>query len=265
MITIAVIGCGNMAAPIVETIHQSFGDIHFLTFTPTHAKAKDLAQKVQGKAALTLEDLSHADIFLLGFKPQQLNDFVKEQGNLLKGKTVISLLTAIPLQTLQEKLNTIDVCRVMPNTPAKVGKGVMLAHFAKNFSKKSVVSELFQSCGLVVELEEQKLDQLTVFTGSGPAYIFFIAKIYVDQMQALGIKPDLAEKMIRQLFFGAGELMQHSDYCLQQMIDEVTSKGGVTIEAIRELEGSDISSLIAQSLERALSRNREISAEFSVK
>jgi pyrroline-5-carboxylate reductase len=192
-------------------------------------------------------------------KPQQMADFLKQAGDLLKDKNVISMLTAIDLKTLGNRCQTGKVMRIMPNTPTQVGAGVSLVCATNDFERKDWIIKLLQSSGEVFSVSEQELDQLTVFTGSGPAYVYYFVRSYCRLLERQGYTPELSRHMMQQVFLGAAELMKQSDDSLDIMIDKVTSKGGVTIEAIQYWEQNQLEDLIHQSIKAASARNHELS------
>lgn len=245
-----------MASALVKAMPRD--QVRFLTYTPSKTRAVKLAEDIGGTAVESLDELKDADYFLLGFKPQQLDDFIKEAGSLLEGKNIISILTAISTAILCKRFKTNKVLRLMPNTPSLIGEGVLLSHHTNEFESLSLIVDLYQNCGKVAEVTEEQLDELTVFTGSGPAYLFVFAREYVRLLEAKGYDSKLSRDLMNQLFVGASKLMQNEDKDLDQMISEVTSKGGVTIEAVKVLES--LTDTIAESIAQASRRNEELFA-----
>lgn len=265
---IGVIGCGNMASAIVKGIHSKFKGVKFLTYTPSFTRAEALASDVRGQAVRTLKELNDCHTLLIACKPQQFNDLAQNLKNEvdLNGKLIISVMAAISTDTISQKLGTDIICRVMPNTPALVGQGVSLLFYSDkvNDNQKASVEAYFSSCSKVHELESEELfDKVTVVTGSGPAYVFYFAKTMVDSLISWGIEETEARKMVTQLFNGSVQLMQdREDKGLGELIDEVTSKKGVTIEAINCFKNEGLEAITHRALNAAYKRSLEIKAEL---
>src|SRR5690606_2181018 len=128
------------------------------------------------------------------------------------------------------------VTRVMPNTPALIGEGVSLVYHlpAVQAEQKDQVGQYFSACSSVQLLEDEKsFDLVTTVTGSGPAYVYFFAKTMEDALKAWGVEAKSARIMVTQLFKGSALLMEENAQTpLSDLLGAVTSKGGVTIEAI---------------------------------
>lgn len=266
---IGVIGCGNMASALVKGIHQRFQSERFFTYTPTFTRAEKLALAVNGQAVKNLKELAECPILIIACKPQQFDDLAQslKESFSLSNTYIISVMAAISMDTISRKLGTDKVTRIMPNTPSLVGEGVslMIHSNAVNTELKKMCFDYFSACSEVLLLtDEEKFDQVTTVTGSGPAYIFQFAKTMTDQLEAWGIDPEDSRRMVSKLFKGSSVLMdQNKEKPLSLMIDEVTSKGGVTIEAVRVYDSSGVTEITQRALNAALERSKVLTKEFS--
>ncbi len=265
---IAVIGCGNMASAIVKGINEKYPEVSFLTYTPSFTRAQKLANSVQGKAVKNLKELDAAEILIIACKPQQFNQFVNDfnQAFDLKNKLIVSIMAAIDSDTIAKKLNSKNIIRIMPNTPALIGKGISLMYAAGgvSHSHKDLIEKYFSACSEVYPLKSEKeFDEITTISGSGPAYVFYFAKTLADKLQTLGLEDQLSRKMITQLFEGAIDLIkQDQSKSLDKLISEVTSKGGVTIEAIKTYQDKNLDQITNDAIDAAIKRSNEITQEF---
>ena len=264
---IAVIGCGNMASPVVEAIYKDNTSIEFHTYTPSQKRAIKLSEKVNGVHHKTLDDFpTDIKFWILAFKPQQLAQFAKENNKLLHGTNIISILAATPVKTLKDKLKTKFVTRVMPNTPSLHGEGIELILHSEDvpLDNREKIEKMFKSCGYVYKVSnEEQFEQMTTITGSGPAYVYEFAKAYQEKLKSFGIDEDMSRKLVVQLFKGSTILMENSSDHLQVMIDKVTSKAGVTIEAIDYLRDQGVENTISESINKAVARSNEITQELT--
>lgn len=262
---IGVIGCGNMAQAIVRGYYQKDNKVEFLTYTPSFHRANELAKAVNGKAVRDLADLNLANTIVIGCKPQQLNNLVEainKEGLDLSSKHIISILAATPIEIIKSKLNVSQVSRVMPNTPALIGKGISLIIHSNEVSEsgKELVNNFFKSCGEVVEMPSEHIfDKVTTVSGSGPAYVFLFAQTMVQKLIEWDVEYNDAKKIVVQLFRGSSELMKdQDDNKLEDLIDKVTSKGGVTIGAVNSYKENKLDILTSKALDAAFVRSEEI-------
>lgn len=267
---IGVIGCGNMASAIVVGIHGGYSDVKFQTYNPTKSKAKDLAAKVKGEAVDSLDELKSAQTLLIGVKPQKFDELAAqllEAGIDLKDKHIISMMASISIDAIKRKLGVSKVTRVMPNTPIFYGKGVSLILHSDELSDetKETINNYFKACSEVFEIDSEKtFDEVTTVTGSGPAYVYLFAESFVNKLKSFGIEEKVAQKMVTGLFEGSSLLMrENAEDSLQSMIDKVTSKGGVTIEAVKKYREHELEKITSIALDSAVNRSGELSNEFN--
>jgi pyrroline-5-carboxylate reductase len=264
MMKIAVIGCGNMARAMVTQVHTKDKDISFFTYTPSGTRARALAKEVSGQAVETLEEIPNCDLYLIACKPQQLTDLALNLKGKLIDKNIVSVLAAINLKTLSEKLQSKNIIRVMPNTPSEIGLGVSLciSHTKASTEGFELAKRFLSPCGEVIELgKEKELDELTIFSGCGPAYLYRFALAYEKEMVTLGYDKSLARRLIEQTFLGSAQLMKNSELEISTLIDNVTSKGGVTIEAVKVLELNGLDKIVSDSVVAAKLRTEQMSQE----
>ncbi len=258
----AIIGCGNMSSALMNKVAMAYPGASFLTYSPSGITAKKLAESINGHSVENISDLCDCDFYLIGCKPQQAPELARNCDGILKNKKVISILAGTSIETLKKLFETDMVMRLMPNTPSLLGLGTILSCHSDEFSSddKELMQKMFSHCGEFVQLKNEiELDELTVFSGSGPAYIFQLAKIYQQEIMKLGYDEAFSRTLIDQLFVGSSRLMQHEQsMTYTEQIEKVTSKAGVTIEAIEVLRQSSLEDIIHESLKAALIRTVEL-------
>lgn len=266
---IAVIGCGNMAYSLVTGYFKNRKDdeFKFYCYTPSKTKAIKLASEVGGEFTDDLSKLSDCDYYLLGMKPFQLKEFAENFRDKINKKAVIvSMLTGTPVKTLKELFFNMPVIRFMPNTPSKVGEGINLVYCNSQITEPHLY---FINKFLTLNTKpyflknELLIDQLAGIVGSGPAYIFEVARIFSEEIGKL-VDQDLADMMASDLFFGSAVLMKNKgNKNFSELRDEVTSKKGITFEGLKSLNEHKISDIFSQAFASAYQRNLEIIAENS--
>ncbi|MEC9284264.1 MAG: pyrroline-5-carboxylate reductase dimerization domain-containing protein [Bdellovibrionota bacterium] len=259
---IGVIGCGNMASAVVLGIHKSNPEVEFLTYTPSQVRAKNLAQKVKGAVVSSLHDFSKVDYLMIACKPQQFSSLVKELESVdLSDVTLVSIMAAVPAEKIAEALKNKRVIRLMPSMPMQVGEGISLLLASDEVLKEqmNVFSNCLVGSSMIYHCKtETEFNQLTVLTASGPAYVYYLAEIFEKQLLDWNVDKDAAKQLAIQLFKGSSLFMETSDLSLSDQIAQVTSKKGVTIEAIDLFRSSSIGQNIKTGVERAFKRSLEI-------
>lgn len=262
MMRIGVIGCGNMASAVVIGIHKSNPELEFLTYTPSQVRAKNLAQEVKGAVVSSLQDFEKVDYLMIACKPQQFSSLAKElEGLDLSKLTLVSIMAAVPIEKIQTALKSKNVIRLMPSMPMQVEEGISLLLASDGLQKEKMAdfSELLKGSSVIFECKsETEFNQLTVLTASGPAYVYYLAEIFEKQLLDWGVDKDAAKQLAIQLFKGSSLFMEASTLSLNDQIAQVTSKKGVTIEAIDLFRSSSIGQNIKTGVERAFQRSLEI-------
>lgn len=261
---IAVIGCGNMAGAVVRAMSKNNKqELEFLTFTPSKTRAIELAKEVDGTVMESLDEVEKADYLIVGCKPQQFGELAKMlEGVDLKEKVVISIMAGISQLKISELLNTPHVLRLMPSLPMEHGEGICLLHYGPALAEeeKDFIKKALSSSSMVFELEnEDAFDQVTVVSASGPAYIYYFMQAMEKTLGEWGVKEEDRRSLVAQLFRGSAKsALEKSELGLEEMISQVTSKKGVTIEAIDSFRKSELSAGIQTGLMQAARRSFEI-------
>ena len=153
------------------------------------------------------------------------------------------------------------VVRAMPNTPALVGAGAAAlckGRFATE-ADLSAAEEILSAVGIVVRTDERYLDAVTALSGSGPAYIFYMAEAMIAAGVEVGLSQDVARRLTVQTIFGAGTLLAQSGESPEQLRNKVTSSGGTTEAALKVKMDSGFAKIVSAAIHAAARRSRELS------
>lgn len=255
------LGAGNMVSSIVPTFVRSIAHLEVSAYTPSQVRAKKLIESVDGTLIESLDEIGDYDFILLGFKPQQFETVAAElKGKLRPDQLVISLLAGTSLAQIQEVLQTTQVVRLMPNTPAQVGEGASLMAFSEKIFPewKELGLKLLASLGVGVEVSEEHLNLATPYSGSGPAYFFLLTQLMIEDLQKRGFSTEDARLLCEQTFIGAAKLLKESDLSVLELRKNVTSKGGVTHAAVESMLADGMVKIVSQAMDKALQRNEEL-------
>ncbi len=261
----AFIGAGRMASAIVRGLLAG-GKARKADLSCTCGNDPSGPALAAGTGIRFEEDpaalLQGADMVLFACKPQQLNDLPETLASGTSGKLVLSILAGIPLRRLRQVApDARNIVRVMPNTPAQIGKGVSAFAPDKPLSPpdRNAVEILLSAMGTFTEVPEEQLDAVTALSGSGPAYVFEFARVLAEAGTELGLPEDTATLLARNTVSGAAALLDvRSDTPPVDLVREVTSPGGTTEAALKVLE-KRLPDLLSEALRAARDRSRELS------
>ncbi len=263
--TLGVIGVGNMGAALVRGIVQA-GAVPANQVMVADADAKRAAAlaKELGVAAANNTDIAHGcDYVVLAIKPGIVEGVVKEIAPLLRPEQVlVSIAAGVPMAKIRDYLGDAkpELVRVMPNTPALVGAGVLaMAAPGLPEKKRAALAGMLSAAGQVVEVGEELMDPITALSGSGPAFVFVMIEALADGAVAAGLPRPLAQQLATQTVAGAAKLVQETGQHPGALKDAVASPGGTTIAGLAELERGGFRGLVASAVRAAAARARELS------
>ena len=156
------------------------------------------------------------------------------------------------------------VVRVMPNTPALVGAGmsVLYARDAASKAQRELAEGIMRSVGQVLWVDDESLmDAATAVSGSGPAYFFAFMQAMIESARDMGLDERQSRMLVLETARGAQQLAGASEESLRALCEQVTSKGGTTEAALEVMESSNFRGIVAEALEAARRRAREIGDE----
>ena len=208
-----------------------------------------------------VEVIRDARQVMLAVKPQVMSGAaadIAEHG--AADQVVISIMAGITTEKLAEAIGRpARIVRVMPNTPVQVGMGMagVALSAAAEPGDEDLTMRLFNAAGRAIVVQEQAIDAITAVSGSGPAYVFYLA----EAMHAAAVKIGLGEHadlLVRQTIRGAAELLAGSDLSPAELRRRVTSPGGTTEAAIKHLDGNQTHEVVINAIKAAQARSVEL-------
>lgn len=209
----------------------------------------------------------NADVAIVGVKPVGVRAMLEEVAGVLSRDTVVvSVAAAVPLELMEAALPAgTPVIRTMPNTPAKLGRGVtaLAPGSAATPGSVKLVRSLLSGTGRVVEVREDQINAVGSVSGSGPAYAFYLAEAMAKAGAELGLDPELAALLAAETLAGAGAMLAEPGADAGALRKAVTSPNGTTEAAIRVFDDRDLPAIIGAGMTAAERRSAEITAELS--
>jgi len=202
-------------------------------------------------------------IVLVAVKPQMMDAVLPGLKPAVQPDTLIlSVAAGTPVAKFHEHFGTVPVCRCMPNTPAMVKRGITAVYPTGEVSdaQKQDVAKLLSAVGKVVWLDsEDQIDLVTGVSGSGPAYVFFLAEALSEAGQAAGLPEEIAHELAVATVCGAGELMHQSGEHPAVLRQNVTSPNGTTAAALDVLMHAEgLQPVMTEAVAAAVRRAREL-------
>jgi pyrroline-5-carboxylate reductase len=259
---LAVIGGGKIGEALLSGLVRRGGADGILVCERSPERAAQLTARY-GVPAVDLPDAAaRARVLLLAVKPQDIDVLLERLAGVVdEGHLVVSVAAGVPTARIEAALPPgTAVVRVMPNTPALVDEGMSVLSAGAHAGEQDLdeAEALLAAVGQVRRVPESQQDAVTALSGSGPAYFFFLVEAMVDAGILLGLPRALAADLIVQTALGAAVMMRDSGEHPVQLREAVTSPGGTTIAAIRELERHGVRAALIAAIEAAHARSVEL-------
>lgn len=205
-----------------------------------------------------LASLTPGGQVLLAVKPQVFEQVAPELEG-IRG-VVMSIMAGLSSGMIRSALGDVRVIRLMPNTPARVAKGItaMALGAGARDGDDAFARALFESVGQVVELDESLMDAFTGVAGSGPAYVFYLAEAMLRGAIDVDLEPAVADRIVRATIAGAAALLEQGEDEAAALRQAVTSKGGTTAAAVDTLDESGVMDAVARAIRAARDRGRAL-------
>lgn len=263
--TLGFIGAGNMAEAIAAAAIRA--DVLRADQMIAADPNPDRRAVFEKRGIATTDDnvqvMAAGEQLLLAVKPQMMGAVAAELGSHLRDEQiVISIMAGITTEKLAKAVGkAARVVRVMPNTPVMVGwgmAGIALGREAKR-GDDDLAFRLFSAAGKAIRVDEAKLDAVTAVSGSGPAYLFYLAEAMEQAAMEMGLE-EHGPTLVAQTLVGASHLLDQSDDTASELRRKVTSPGGTTEAAINRLDHAKVHDAIVQALRAAQARSYELGA-----
>ncbi|SFI32416.1 pyrroline-5-carboxylate reductase [Aerobium aerolatum] len=264
---LVLVGCGNMGyamlAGWIAAGHLKPEDV--IVIEPAQAlRERAAALGVQAhEDAAAISDAEAPRLVLFAVKPQSILDVVPAYARFSDSATFISVAAGTPVATFAALLgDEAAIVRCMPNTPAAIGKGMMVvyANAHVDTATNAHVRDLLAVSGAVATIEDEaQMDAVTAVSGSGPAYVFHFIECLTAAGEAAGLPSETAKLLAMQTVYGAASLAAQSSDEPGELRRQVTSPNGTTAAALNVLMGEDrLKKLVGDAVEAARLRSIEL-------
>jgi pyrroline-5-carboxylate reductase len=262
---IAILGAGKMGEALLSGVLRAGRRPAELLVTARRSERAALLHERYGvEVATNAEAAKTAGTLIIAVKPQDMGSLLDEIGrHIPAGTLVISMAAGITTSFIEARVGEgVPVVRVMSNTPVHVDEAMSVISAGSHASEEHLVltEGLLSPVGKVLRIPESLQDGATALSGSGPAYFYYLVEAMVDAGILLGMPRAAALEMVVQSAVGAAIMLRDSGEHPVLLREAVTSPGGTTIAAIRELERHGVRSAVIEAIEAARNRGRELAS-----
>jgi len=265
---IAILGAGRIGEALISGLLSSgwreAGEI--AASSRRDDRVAELAERYGIRAtASNIEAAAGASLVVVSVKPQDIDALLGEIGTAITPEqTVLTIAAATPTATVERHLAAgVPVVRAMPNTPSTVHEGIAAlcggAHAGE--AHVTLAAEALAHLGSVVRVPERSMDAVTAVSGSGPAYFALLAEAMIEAGLLLGLSREISTQLVVQTMLGTAKQLRDEGLHPVELREMVTSPGGTTIAAIRELESAGVRAAFLNAIQAAMTRARELTAE----
>jgi pyrroline-5-carboxylate reductase len=264
---IAIIGGGRLGESLLRGLLSSgWRTEEDLVVTARREERRaELAERYGVSTSETnTEAVAEARLVVLSVKPQDIDAVVEEIAPAVtREHTLLSVAAGVTTATIESLLPPDSrVVRAMPNAPALVGEGIAAISGGKAATAEDLelAEDALGHLGAVVRVAEYDLDAVTALSGSGPAYFALLAEAMIEAGLLLGLSREVSTRLVVQTMLGSALLLRDEGMHPVELREAVTSPGGTTTRAIRELERSGVRAAFLNAINAATERSRELGA-----
>jgi pyrroline-5-carboxylate reductase len=261
---IAIIGAGRIGEALLSGLVSS-GVSDIVATSRSDARVSALRDKYGIEATTSNPDaVRGATLVVVAVKPQDIDVLLAEIGPLLTGEqTLLSVAAAITTAHIESRVaDGVPVARAMPNAPSTVHEGMagLAAGAHAGDEHLALAEDALLHLGRVVRVPESAMDAVTAVSGSGPAYFALIAEAMIEAGILLGLSREISTTLVVQTMLGTAKQLRDEGMHPVELRESVTSPGGTTIAAIRELEQHGVRAAMLNAIQAAMTRAKELAA-----
>lgn len=257
---ITIIGAGNIGGVFVRHLASK----HSLVVCDRGSgRGKALAEEV---GAQYIQDVKNAatsaDMIILAVKPKDFKELIFSMGD-VRASYMVSLLTGIELSSLEKGFPFTTHVRLMPNTACAVGEGILgLAANNPSSEVKNFIESIFSCMGEVFWIEENKMDAFAAIAASSPAFIFLFIESMMNAGVEIGFSLEESKKIVWKVLKGSSALLEKLNKNPQELKEQISSPGGMTIEGLKVLEDLGLRRAVTQAMKASYEKSIQITREL---
>jgi pyrroline-5-carboxylate reductase len=261
---IAFVGGGAMGEAMVKCLlTKNVASPQDIVISDISSVRRGLLSREYGVSTLAdnKKAVANADLIILAVKPQNLPQVMEEIKTPSPEQLVLSIVAGATLSSLCQGLNHSSVIRAMPNMPAQIGEGMTIwtATAETERREKELAQTVLRALGKEIYVSDERyLDMATALSGSGPAYVFLFIEALIDAGVHIGLPRNVAQEMVIQTILGSTLTAERTGKHPADLKNMVTSPGGITTEALLQLEKGRFRSLLLKAVAAAYKKAKHL-------
>jgi len=269
-LTAAFIGSGNMGGAVIRAAARAIEPRRIIITDYEPEKAETLSREVGCLwSPDNLEAARRAKFVFLCVKPQVLPKVLaplvpvlREAEQSGERKVLVSIAAGITIAKLRSITgsDTQPIVRIMPNTPALIGKGLMILTCDGSATEEEMgeLEDMVKECGEVTRLDESLFDQATVVASCSPAYAYMFIEALAKAGEILGLEAETSLSYAAQAILGAAVMVLETKKSPEELCRMVCSPGGSTIAGVDVLREKGLYEIIYKAANASYKRNIEL-------
>ena len=266
---IAIVGSGVMAEAMIGGLLRDriVEPAQLVASHPRAERREDLAGRYGIAVTASNEEAAGgADIVVLAIKPQMLVRVGRAlTGALRETQLVLSVIAGATSEALAAALGHRSIVRSMPNTPARLGRGVTVWYATPDTSdrQREQARALLRALGTELEVDDEVMVAMaTAVSGTGPTYVFLVMEALIDAAVHLGFPRHIAHDLVIETLEGSTVFAKQSGMHPAELRNMVTSPGGTSAAALHELESGRLRTVLSEGVWAAYRRTLELGAQL---
>lgn len=206
------------------------------------------------------ELVENVEILIVAVKPQMFNELKKHDYD-LHDNVIVSIVAGKTMDDLKDVFGEQLFIRVMPNTPALISSGATAISRYHNVTDVifNKVKNIFETIGVVKEINDSLMNEIIPTNGSMPAYLYFFAKAFIENAVKHGIDYNIAKELAAEAIIGSAKMILESEKSIDDLIKDVCSPKGATLEGLKVLEDNKMKEIIDEACDACIKRAYELS------
>ena len=255
MNSLGFIGSGNMAFALAK----AFSKTKLVSSIIMSDKTDERLNLMKENSFEVTKDnnlVMDSDIIFICVKPQDISSVLKEIKPLIKDQIIVSIAAGIEIKSIEKELGKARIFRLMPNMLCSVNEMSSVYSYNKECDEQDVniVDGLLNNVGFSLNIDEDKMDIVTVLTGSSPAFYAYIVNSFIESAVEKGLNLEEAKQLSYQVLIGTGKYLMEDE----NLIEQVMSKNGVTFAGIEEMKKKKIDLALKKVFDVSLKRSIEL-------
>lgn len=269
MAKIGFIGTGNMGGALIVAAAKGIDPGEVIIADRDAEKAKELSAQLGCKVASSNADVAkEAEYVVLAVKPNVIRSVAEEIAPQLKEaeekgekKVVVTIAAGVAVQSVRESAKTnLPIIRIMPNTPAMVGKGMILLSSEEGNPEEIATefTEILKEAGEFERVAEEAIDLMTGVSSCAPAFVYMFIEALADGAVQVGVPRAQAQRLAARTVEGSAVMVLETGEHPGQLKDNVCSPGGSTIAGVAALEEKGFRGAVAQAIVKCTEKNQSL-------